>query len=107
MTAASATSTRRLPTARTRSSPPPLKISRATKLFILTKTGAKTAENAKADLERIRKELGIETIDTLLIHCMMKKRWPVDMRPVIDVLLEAKQKGRSAQSASPATLWTH
>ena len=63
-------------------------------LFILTKTGAKTAENAKADLERIRKELGIETVDSLLIHCMTRKQWPLDMRPVIDVLLDAKRKGQ-------------
>jgi predicted aldo/keto reductase-like oxidoreductase len=63
-------------------------------MFVLTKTDAKNADRAKADLERLRKELEIETIDSLLIHCMTKQRWPVDMRPVIDVLLEAKQKGR-------------
>jgi len=63
-------------------------------MFVLTKTGAKNADIAKADIERSRKELGVETIDTLLIHCMTRKQWPVDMRPVIDVLLEAKQKGQ-------------
>ena len=31
---------------------------------------AKTPELAKADIERFRRELGIETIDSLLMHCM-------------------------------------
>jgi len=63
-------------------------------LFIQTKTRAKDAEKTKADVERFRQELGIETIDTVLIHCMTRDEWPGDMRPVIDVLVEAKQKGR-------------
>jgi predicted aldo/keto reductase-like oxidoreductase len=63
-------------------------------LFIQTKTRAKDAEKTKTDIERFRQELNIETIDTLLIHCMTKDQWPGDMRPVIDALMEAKQKGR-------------
>jgi predicted aldo/keto reductase-like oxidoreductase len=62
--------------------------------FIQTKTTAKHPEVAKADIERIRRELKIDHIDSLLIHCMTKKGWPTDMRPVQDVLLEAKRKGR-------------
>lgn len=63
-------------------------------VFVQTKTRAKNAKAAKADIERFRRELGIETLDTVLIHAMSKDEWPVDMRPVIDVLLDAKQKGR-------------
>jgi len=63
-------------------------------IFLQTKTRAKDAETAKADIERFRRELGVETIDSLLMHCMQKEGWPTDMRPVIDVLLEAKQQGR-------------
>ncbi len=63
-------------------------------MFIQTKTTAKTAEAAKADVERFRQELGLETLDTVLMHCMTRKNWPVDLRPVLDALLEAKQKGR-------------
>jgi predicted aldo/keto reductase-like oxidoreductase len=63
-------------------------------LFIQTKTTAKNAEKAKADIERFRKELGLETLDTLLMHCMTKKGWGKDMRPVLDVLLDAKRKGQ-------------
>jgi len=64
------------------------------KYFIQTKTQAKTPELAKADVERFRRELGIETIDSLLMHCMTTGSWPTDMRPVMDVLDEAKRKGR-------------
>jgi len=64
------------------------------KYFIQTKTQAKTPELAKADIDRFRRELGIETIDSLLMHCMTTGSWPTDMRPVMDVLDEAKRKGR-------------
>lgn len=64
------------------------------KYFIQTKTGAKHPEVAKADIERFRREMKLDCIDSLLMHCMTKKSWPTDMRPVQDVLLEAKRKGR-------------
>src|SRR5262245_38656691 len=63
------------------------------KLFIQTKTRALSAEVAKADIQRFREELGVDYIDTLLMHCMMKGSWPTDMRPVMDVLSDAKAKG--------------
>jgi predicted aldo/keto reductase-like oxidoreductase len=62
------------------------------KLFIQTKTRALNAEVAKADLERFREELGTDYIDSLLMHCMTKQSWPKDMRPVMDVLDNAKAK---------------
>jgi predicted aldo/keto reductase-like oxidoreductase len=61
--------------------------------YLQTKTRAKHPEVAKADIERFRRELRVDTIDTLLMHCMTKGSWPTDMRPVMDVLQEAKQKG--------------
>jgi 1-deoxyxylulose-5-phosphate synthase len=64
------------------------------RLFIQTKTRATTAEMAKADIERFRQELGVEYLDTLLMHCMTKGSWPTDFRPVMDVLSEAKHKGQ-------------
>jgi len=63
-------------------------------LFIQTKTMAKHPEVAKADIERFRRELQTDYVDSLLMHCMRKGTWPTDMRPVMDVLLEAKEKGR-------------
>jgi len=64
------------------------------KLFIQTKTTAKDAAAAKADIERFRKELQLDQLDTLLMHCMQSGTFPVDMRPVQEVLLDAKAKGR-------------
>jgi predicted aldo/keto reductase-like oxidoreductase len=63
------------------------------KLFLQTKTHASTAEMARADLQRFREELGVEYIDSLLLHCMTKESWPTDLRPVMDVFAEAKSKG--------------
>src|SRR5216683_658203 len=63
------------------------------RLFIQTKTRATTAEMAKADVERLRQELGMDYVDTLLMHCMTTSTWPTDFRPVMDVLFQAKEKG--------------
>jgi len=64
------------------------------KLFLQSKTRATTAEMAKADIERFRQELGTDYLDTLLMHCMTTGSWPSDLRPVMDVLSEAKAKKR-------------
>jgi len=64
------------------------------KYFIQTKTQAKHPEVAKVDIERFRRELQVPHIDSLLMHCMTKGGWDTDMRPVMDVLYEAKEKGR-------------
>jgi 1-deoxyxylulose-5-phosphate synthase len=63
------------------------------KLFIQTKTRATSAEVARADLDRFREELGMDYVDSLLMHCMTKQSWPTDFRPVMDVLSDAKGKG--------------
>jgi len=62
------------------------------KYFIQTKTRALHPEVAKFDLDCFRQELGVDYIDSLLMHCMTTSSWPADMRPVMDVLAEAKQK---------------
>jgi len=62
------------------------------KLYLQTKTRATTADVARADIDRFREELGVDYIDTLLMHCMQKGGWPTDFRPVMDVLSEAKAK---------------
>jgi len=63
-------------------------------IFIQTKTRAKHPEVAKADIERFRRELKVSYIDSILMHAMQTPTWPTDMRPVMDVLTEAKEKGR-------------
>ena len=49
-------------------------------------------QNPMAALERYRKELGTDYIDSLLIHCTMKSTWPQDVRPMMDAFDEAKEK---------------
>jgi len=62
--------------------------------FILTKTRAKHPEVARADIERFRRELNTQYLDCVLMHCMTTGDFPTQMRPVLDVLLEEKAKGR-------------
>ncbi len=64
------------------------------KCFVQTKIRARHPEVAKADIERFRRELEMPTLDTVLIHCMTKGDWPTEMRPVMDVLQNAKEKGQ-------------
>ncbi|ASV75495.1 Ferredoxin [Thermogutta terrifontis] len=64
------------------------------KYFIQTKTRARSAEVLHADIERFRRELRVDYIDSVLMHCMTTPTWPTEMRPVMDALYEEKQKGR-------------
>jgi len=82
-------------------------------LFIQTKTRALHPEVAKVDLERFRQELGTDYLDSLLMHGMGAETWPTDMRPVMDVLAEAKEKkivravGISCHGIAPLRAATH
>jgi aryl-alcohol dehydrogenase-like predicted oxidoreductase len=62
------------------------------KLFIQTKTRARTADQAKADVDRFREELGVDYIDSLLMHCMTDEDWPTTFKGVMDVLSDAKAR---------------
>jgi aryl-alcohol dehydrogenase-like predicted oxidoreductase len=64
------------------------------KVTILTKTDVRTtAADMKAALDRNRLELGTDYIDIMLLHGMHTPNWPTEMKPVMDVLSEAKEKG--------------
>lgn len=63
------------------------------KVTVLTKTWARDAATARADLDRFRKELGTDYIDVCLMHCLTEGDWTDRFQPVMDVLSEAKQKG--------------
>lgn len=63
------------------------------KVTVLTKTWARDAATARADLDRFRKELGTDYIDVCLMHCLTEGDWTERFNPVMDVLSEAKQKG--------------
>jgi aryl-alcohol dehydrogenase-like predicted oxidoreductase len=66
------------------------------RLFILTKMPWGKPENVQnplATLDRYRKELGVDYVDALLIHCTTKGTWPQDLRPMMDGFREAQAKG--------------
>lgn len=63
------------------------------KVTVLTKTDTRDPEGVRADLERFRRELGVDMIDIVLIHCVTEADWTTRYRGVMDVLSEAKAKG--------------
>src|SRR6478672_7018462 len=63
------------------------------KVTVLTKTWARDAASARADLDRFRRELGTDYIDICLMHCLTEGDWTERYQGVMDVLSEAKQKG--------------
>src|SRR5437016_5656334 len=63
------------------------------KFVLMTKTFSRKPEEVKADLERFRKELDVDHVDILLMHCVTEPDWNVRYQPVKDVISEAKSKG--------------
>src|SRR5712664_343864 len=63
------------------------------KVTVLTKTWARDAASARADLDRFRRELGTDYLDVCLMHCLTEADWTERYKGVMDVLSEAKQKG--------------
>ena len=63
------------------------------KVVVMTKTDNRDPATLPADLDRFRKELGIDYIDIVLIHCVTVGDWTTRYRGVMDVLSEAKHKG--------------
>lgn len=48
---------------------------------------------AKQEVDRFRKEIGIDVLDICLIHCMTDTKWPTTYERVRDELSEMKAKG--------------
>lgn len=63
------------------------------KVVITTKTVARSGEQAKGDVQRFLKEIGTDYIDIVLIHCVIDANWPTILRPVMEALSEAKERG--------------
>jgi aryl-alcohol dehydrogenase-like predicted oxidoreductase len=63
------------------------------KVTVLTKSWARDAKSARADLDRFRRELGTDYLDVCLMHCLTEADWTTRYQPVMDVLSEAKEKG--------------
>ena len=62
-------------------------------VVVLTKTTSETAEGVEADLERFREELGIDTIDIVLLHLKTRSDWTTRCEDAMNVLARAKQGG--------------
>jgi|HubBroStandDraft_1064217.scaffolds.fasta_scaffold41064_2 aryl-alcohol dehydrogenase-like predicted oxidoreductase len=60
---------------------------------VLTKTFSRDPKSARADLDRFRRELGVDYIDICLMHCLTEGDWTERFEGVMDVLSEAKEKG--------------
>lgn len=64
-------------------------------LFIQSKLPIKpeTTANPLATIDRYRKELGVDYLDSLLIHCATKGTWIEDQQALMDAFDEAQHKG--------------
>jgi 1-deoxyxylulose-5-phosphate synthase len=60
---------------------------------VLTKTSAQTAEGIEADLERFRRELGVDMIDIVLLHNKTSASWTTECAGAMEALERAKQSG--------------
>lgn len=61
------------------------------KLFILSKM-PRIPDNPLETLDRYRSELGVDYIDTVLVHAVQTPDWDEERKVVLDALEEAKQK---------------
>jgi predicted aldo/keto reductase-like oxidoreductase len=63
------------------------------KVAILSKTHANTYQEAKADIDRFRREIGTDYLDILLLHCMMDGNWDQRKKGAMEYIAEAREKG--------------
>lgn len=61
------------------------------KLFIMSKI-AGLPENPRQAIDDMRKQLGVDYIDSLLVHCKVHEDWVEKHKSLIDAFEEAKQK---------------
>jgi predicted aldo/keto reductase-like oxidoreductase len=62
--------------------------------IIQTKTNSRDPQQARQDIDRFLRELGTDHIDVLIIHCVTEADWTTRYRGVMDVMEEARQKGK-------------
>lgn len=59
---------------------------------LMTKIRLRDQENAKATLDRFRREMNTEYFDILLMHCVRSPKWPEELARLQDEFSEAKQR---------------
>ena len=62
-------------------------------VVVLTKTEAQTAAAVQADLDKFRRDLGIDMIDIVLLHNKQSATWTTECAGAMDVLSQAKESG--------------
>jgi predicted aldo/keto reductase-like oxidoreductase len=62
-------------------------------VVVLTKTEAQTASAMQADLDKFRRDLGIDMIDMVLLHNKQSATWTTECAGAMDVLSQAKDSG--------------
>jgi 1-deoxyxylulose-5-phosphate synthase len=63
------------------------------KIVLLSKTHARTAKEAEADLTRFLAELGTDHVDVVLLHNMQSESWASERAGAMEYLARAKEKG--------------
>jgi aryl-alcohol dehydrogenase-like predicted oxidoreductase len=63
------------------------------RVTVLTKSWGRDASTMRADLDRFRRELGVDYLDVCLMHCVTEADWTERYKGAMDVLSEAKEKG--------------
>ena len=63
------------------------------KVTLLTKTVAREPAQVRADIERFRKELGVDRIDIVLLHCINDPEWTEKLKGSMDALEDLKAQG--------------
>jgi predicted aldo/keto reductase-like oxidoreductase len=63
------------------------------KIWVNKESWNEPSGGAVQELDRFRKELGVDMVDVCLIHCMTDSKWPTAQARVRDELSSLKQKG--------------
>jgi len=63
------------------------------RVIIMTKCDSRDPKQARADIDRYRRELKVDYIDILLMHYIHDDDWTERYRGVMDVFSEAKERG--------------
>jgi predicted aldo/keto reductase-like oxidoreductase len=59
----------------------------------MTKTHAADTDEMQEDLDRFRKEIGVDYIDIVLLHMMTDADWPSEMQEAMEYLSKAREQG--------------
>ncbi len=63
-------------------------------VVIATKTTSRSAKDVTRDIERFLRELDIDVLDIVLLHCMTDLKWPERYVGAMEALSQAKEHGK-------------